>query len=101
MVTKEGSTGTFTIQMRTQPTADVSMTMMSLDPTEGKLSPTKLSFTPATWNMPQTVTVTGVDDKKKDGDKRHKILLVSVISKDPSYLAIPLTYMEAYNMDND
>ena len=33
-----------------------------------------LTFTPANWNTPQTVTVTGVDDAIDDGDVAYTIV---------------------------
>ena len=34
---------------------------------EGTVAPASLDFGPTNWNVPQTVTVTGVDDLRADG----------------------------------
>ena len=34
------------------------------------MAPASVTFTPADWNLPQTVTVTGVDDAIVDGTDR-------------------------------
>ncbi|MFC5193172.1 hypothetical protein ACFPIK_15480, partial [Algoriphagus aquatilis] len=61
-------TNTFTIVLDSQPSGNVIITLTGLDATEGSLSTTTLTFTSANWNVPQTVTVTGVDDSITDGD---------------------------------
>lgn len=43
--------------------------LASSDTTEGTLTQASLVFTPANWNAPQTVTVTGKDDAIADGDQ--------------------------------
>jgi hypothetical protein len=65
---EDGSTGSFTIVMKTQPTANVSVALSSSDTVEGTVqssvvfTPATLTFTPANWNTPQTVTMTAVND---------------------------------------
>src|SRR5262249_41224209 len=71
--TEAGGTATFTVALNSQPTANVSVGLSSSDPTEGTVSPASLTFTPATWNVAQTVTVTGVDDAVDDGDIAYTI----------------------------
>src|SRR5262249_3243356 len=63
LITSEGGqAATFTIVLNSQPTADVMIGLSSSDTTEGTVSPPSLTFTAANWNVPQTVTVTGVED---------------------------------------
>ena len=69
LVTSEsGGTATFVIVLNTRPTAGVTIGLTSSDSTEGSVSPASVSFTPANWNVAQTVTVTGIDDRVDDGD---------------------------------
>ena len=73
--TEAGGTATFTVALRTQPTAAVTVTVTSRDPGEGLVSAgggapaasTTLTFAAAAWSTAQTVTVTGVDDDVDDG----------------------------------
>src|SRR5439155_236707 len=65
--TESGGTATFTVVLRTQPTANVALGLSSSDLTEGTVAPASVTFTPASWNVAQTVTVTGVDDFAVDG----------------------------------
>ena len=57
----EGGTGTFTVQLDTQPTGDVTVAL-TLDNSEITLSATSLTFTTGTWNTAQTVTATAGED---------------------------------------
>ncbi|TWU42565.1 S8 family serine peptidase [Novipirellula artificiosorum] len=69
LVTSEsGQTATFDVVLDTMPTADVSFDLSSSDTTEGTVSVSSMTFTPVNWDVPQTVTVTGVDDVGVDGD---------------------------------
>ena len=51
------------------------------------------------WNDPQTVTVTGVDDKDKDGQQSYSVLLVSA-SDDSDYHGL-YSYVFLSNIDDD
>ena len=56
-----GGTNTYTVVLRSQPTANVVITPVSGDTTVAMVS-SPLTFTTANWNAAQTVTVTGVND---------------------------------------
>ena len=83
--TEAGGTATYTIVLTSQPTADVTIAVSSSDTTEGTVSPSSLTFTPANWNIPQTVTVTGVNDAVDDGDILYSIINAPATSADASY----------------
>jgi hypothetical protein len=55
--TEEGGAATFTVVLKSQPTAAVVIPIASSDPTEGAASPAAIAFTAANWSVPQTVTV--------------------------------------------
>lgn len=57
-----GDTATFTIQLATQPTSTVEISIASSSPNEFTLSSSSVQFTSSTWNVPQTITLTIVDD---------------------------------------
>ena len=63
---KQGDKTTFTVVLATNPTANVTIGISSSNPGEGLLgtgSPSvSLTFTPSNANVPQTVTVIGVND---------------------------------------
>ncbi len=78
VVQESGTTDDFTVVLDAQPTVNVTFAISSDDATEASVSPSNLTFTPANWNVPQTVTITGVDDAVNDGD------IMSSITVDPS-----------------
>ncbi|MEK0182803.1 DUF4347 domain-containing protein, partial [Microcoleus anatoxicus] len=60
--TEAGGKATFTVVLDSQPTASVTIPLTSSNTAEGTIDKSSLTFTPANWNVAQTVTVTGVDD---------------------------------------
>ena len=74
--------------LNSKPTANVSIGLSSSKPTEGTVSASTLTFTPANWNVPQTVTVTGVDDFVVDPDQPYTIITAAAVSSDSSYSGI-------------
>ncbi len=64
----EGAGGTYTVRLNTEPTDSVTITPISGAPAVATVSPAVLTFRADNWNMPQTVTVTGVDDNVDDLD---------------------------------
>jgi hypothetical protein len=68
-VTEAGSTATFTVVLDTQPLSDVVVAVSSADTGEATVSAPTLTFTSGSWNVPQSVTVTGVDDNIDDDDQ--------------------------------
>ncbi len=61
-IAEDGGTGTFTVVLTAQPVSDVVIDISSSDLLEATTAVTSLTFTNANWNVPQTVTVTGVND---------------------------------------
>src|SRR5262249_49812082 len=64
--TEAGGVAKFSVVLATQPTDDVTIGVSSSDTTEGTVSVSSLTFTPANWDTVQTVTVTGVNDNLDD-----------------------------------
>ena len=65
----EGGSGTYTVVLDTQPSGDVTVTIV--DPTDNAdvtAEPAALTFTTANWNSAQTVTVSAAQDDDTDGD---------------------------------
>lgn len=72
--TEAGGNTTFSVVLTSQPTANVTIPLLSSDTSEGTV-PVNLIFTPDNWNIAQTVTVTGVDDNVVDGDVAFSIVI--------------------------
>ena len=75
LVTEGGGQATFTVRLLLQPTAAVTVSVASLDASEGTVAPSSLVFSTDDWNTAQTVTVTGVDDTVNDGDVTWQVRL--------------------------
>lgn len=95
ITTERGGTAEFRVVLDSQPTADVTINLTSDDTTEGTLLTSgnplvttdvlSLVFTPNTWNSPQTVVVTGVQDQDVDPDAFYSIITAPAISEDTNY----------------
>jgi hypothetical protein len=100
ITTEAGGTATFTMELRSQPTANVTIPLSSSDLTEGTVSPASVTFTPANWNVLQTVTVTGVDDTIVDGTIAYTIVTGATSSTDPVYNGLAVADVSVSNLDN-
>ncbi len=101
LVTSEaGGTAEFSIVLDTKPLADVTITVASDDETEGVAAPGTLTFTADNWNIPQIVTVAGVDDLDPDGAVAYSILSTAV-SDYAAYDGMSIESVSVTNVDND
>jgi len=57
------------VRLSAPPFDTVSFTVKSSDTSEMTVSKSSLKFTHSNWNTPQTVTLKGIDDSIKDGDR--------------------------------
>lgn len=97
-VTEGGATDTYTVVLKSSPASPVTITM---NPgTQVTVAPPTLTFTPANWNVAQTVTVTAVDDVVIEGPHTGAITH-AVTSADPIYNGIPAANVVANITDND
>ena len=99
--TEAGGTAAFTVALNTLPTANVTIGLTSNDTTEGTVSPTSLTFTPANGTTPQTVTVTGVDDALLDGNIPYTIITAPATSADSNYNGQNAPDVSVTNIDNE
>ncbi|MBW4643463.1 MAG: ExeM/NucH family extracellular endonuclease [Goleter apudmare HA4340-LM2] len=97
-VTEGGATDTYTIVLNTRPTTDVTVTITPDSQTT--TSATTLTFTLANWNIPQTVTVTAVDDVLVEGT-HNSVITHAVSSNDTNYNGINIDSVTATITDND
>ncbi|NJR26071.1 MAG: DUF4347 domain-containing protein, partial [Richelia sp. CSU_2_1] len=103
ITTEAGSTGgtaKFSVVLNTQPTASVTIALNSDNLAEGSVSTNSITFTTANWNVPQEITVTGVDDSIADGDINYKIITANAVSTDANY-NLEVADVSLTNKDND
>ena len=99
--TEAGGTATFTVVLTSQPSAGVTIDLSSSDTGEGTVAPASVTFTAATWNAPQTVTVTGADDSVADGPRAYGIVTAAALSADPGYEDRHASDVVLTNTDDD
>ncbi|MGE0158632.1 MAG: Ig-like domain-containing protein [Gemmatimonadales bacterium] len=76
VVTEGNTTDAFTVALAAPIAANVVLEVTSTTPWEvGVISSMYLTFTPGGWNVPQTVTVIGIDDFFLDGDQWATIVV--------------------------
>ncbi|HEY6940131.1 hypothetical protein [Dokdonella sp.] len=98
VTTESGGTAQFDVVLQLPPSADVTIDFASNDPSEGLPSPTRLVFTPADWNVPQTIVVTGVGDFLADGDVAYSII-GAVVAGSGNYDGVALPTVSLVNVD--
>ena len=64
----EGETGTYTVVLESEPTGTVTITPSSGDGGAATVSPSNLTFSSTTWNTPQTITVTALQDDDNEDE---------------------------------
>ncbi|MGW8255955.1 MAG: beta strand repeat-containing protein, partial [Thermoguttaceae bacterium] len=96
---EDGTQDNFSIVLRTQPTADVVVTLTPSVTGAGTLSASTLTFTSENWDQVQTVTVTGLDNFYI-GQIDYTIDL-SVASTDPDYSGVSAPSVTVTNLEND
>ncbi|NLF73029.1 MAG: choice-of-anchor C family protein [Candidatus Anammoximicrobium sp.] len=101
LTSEAGDQATLTIRLTSQPTEDVIVGVSSSDLTEGTVWPASLTFTAADWNLPQTVTVIGVDDDLHDGDQVYSIVVSPVTSGDAFYHGLQVPDVGVTNLDDN
>lgn len=101
VTTEVGGSATFAMALASTPSADVTIALSSSDITEGTVSPASVTFTAGNWNVPQIVTVTGVDDALADGDIGYTIVTAAASSADPAYNNLGVANVAVTNTDNE
>ncbi len=104
----EAKTGVFNVQLETEPSGDVSVTLTSDDVEAVSLSSEtgaleadgslNLTFTSLNWNLAQTVTVTGEEDPDtRDEDDVH----IQIIAKGHEYQDLSIDPVSVSVLDDD
>ena len=101
ITTEAGGSAQFSVFLNRAPTADVTLGLSSDAVAEGLPDVGTLTFNSTNWNVPQIVTVNGVDDARKDGNKAYKIITAAIISEDANYNGVKPSDISLVNIDND
>jgi hypothetical protein len=97
-----GNTDTYTVVLDAEPGSNVVITVVSGDTGEATVDKATLTFLPVAWNVPQTVTVTGVDEDIDDGDQVTTITMsVDDASSDDNWDPLADQTVSATTTDDD
>ena len=97
------TTDTYTLVLRSQPTADVVVTAdpdAQADVGNGAGAVQTVTFTTGNWNVPRTVTVTAVDDAAAEGP-HAAVIAHTLASADAAYNGLAVDPVTAAITDND
>lgn len=86
--TSESDTGAkpqFFIKLNAQPQGNVTIPIHSDTPSEGVTGISSVTFTDANWNVPQPVTVQGIDDQLPDGNTYYRVINGPAVSEDQRF----------------
>ncbi|MFH0773778.1 MAG: peptidoglycan-binding protein [bacterium] len=97
-VTEGGATDTYSFQLTSIPTSDVTVTITSTD-NQATTSAYFYTFTPLNWDTPQIATVSAVNNTIQDGT-HYGVLLHTLSSSDPNFEG-KTAYQTATITDND
>lgn len=108
-ITEGGATDTYTVRLTSQPTDEVTVTILpdsectvDSDPGAGTSAEVVFAVGTSSWQTPQTVTVTAVNDTADEGN-HDCIITHTVASGDPNYNPAPFNSdtVTAHITDND
>lgn len=98
-VDENGKTDTYTIKLKSKPTADVQVALV-YDESQIKVSPAQMTFTPNNWNTAETILVSAIDDELVEGP--HFITITHTISSnDTDYGSMNITSLRVDIEDDD
>gem|GEM_PF-6564216 len=95
---EDGRTGTYTVTLRSQPRSTVIILVES--DAQLKADALSLTFTVDTWDQPQMVTVSAVDDDVNESDHTGTVAH-RAISADPDYDGLAGDGVTVHILDND
>ena len=98
---ENGGSGTFSIRLTSQPTANVVIGLSVDNPREATLSTSSLTFTPQNFASPQAVVVMGRNDDIRDGTVIYNIITAPAVSGDRAYNGLNPPDVKAASNDND
>jgi probable HAF family extracellular repeat protein len=100
-ISEAGDPAFFQVSLSARPRGPVTLVIAPSDPSEARVTPTRLRFTPHTWRTPQTLKVTAVDDADFDGDIATQVRFAPALSHDPAYAGLRVAPLDVLSVDDD
>ena len=102
VVSEAATAASSTVVLDTAPTGTVVFDVTHTDNTEAVASPTTLAFDASNWDVPQTVTITGVNDDLDDGTTvSHVIISVNDDASDDAWDGLADQTVNVTTTDDD
>lgn len=102
VVSESGASDTIEVVLSTPPDADVVIDVLNADQGEVAVAPLSLTFTPLNWNVPQLVTLAGVDDSELDGARQTLLTFrVNTALSDPGYQSAAEKFVTVTTLDDE
>jgi len=98
---ESGATTTILVKLDTEPTADVTLSVVSSNLNEGTVNAPSVSFNNTDWATDKSIVVTAVDDGNVDGNIVYQISIGPAVSADPEYSTMSVSNISVTNNDND
>ena len=95
----EGASNTYSVVLDTRPSADVTVTVGGHAGSDVSVDKTKLTFMPANWDVPQTVTVTAAHDPDAVAD--DPVTLTHAVSGTGEYASVTADSVTVTIADDD
>ncbi len=100
-VAETGTARSFSVVLNQAPTANVTVPISSSDTGEATVSVASLTFTPANWNIPQALAVTGVDDAAVDMNQTVSANVGAAVSGDANYNGVDPSDVSVTVLDDE
>ena len=101
ITSEDGTSVVLDVFLSAAPDSNVSFSIESSDPKEGRVDTDRIIFTPQNWSTPQQIVVTGVDDANKDGSQEYYVVFGNIESEDINYMDMAIDPILFVNQDND
>ncbi|MBW4561106.1 MAG: PQQ-dependent sugar dehydrogenase [Mojavia pulchra JT2-VF2] len=97
-ITEGGASDSYSLVLNSQPTADVTINLVPGN--QISANKTSLTFTPANWNVAQTVTISAVNDNVAEGAQTANITH-TITTTDSNYKNLTVPNLAVDIIDND
>ncbi len=99
--TESGGTATFQVVLTQPPVANVTVPVASSSSQAATTSAAALTFTPANWDVPQSITVTGVHNAASDRNQSYQVSVGPLSGGDGSFAGLTLPSVSLANLNID
>lgn len=101
VTTEGGGTASFGVVLDLAPSSAVTLSLRSTAPAEAAVTPSEVTLGPDNWNVPQPVTVAGLDDAATDGPVTFEIVATVAAGSDAAYVGVPDLRVAGVNIDDE